>query len=390
MRALPALALLAAFALAAPPAQAQDRDLGVLARQIVETADVQPGDAVGVFGGQHTLPLMEAITMEADRRGGRTMMVLDTDAVQEAFWTRAPESALTRRDLFLDVGGMLDVYIGLPGLEDPDALQDVPAERFAIRQAQNAADQQEIMGFRFRGVFVGYPSEGAARVARVPLRDYEAQHWAALAADYDAVSASAERVGRALQGAERVRVTTPAGTDFTFAVGDRQPFLDDGRITAAERASGGVVSRFVSLPGGSVDVAGQETSAQGRVMVRKDLCNGDVLRDVQFRFEDGVMNGFQAGAGRDCYEQEMAPYSGPKDRFGGITIGLNPERRVVESGDAEYRPSDAAGMVWLRVGDNTFFGGANQGTTGFSFPLTNATVEADGRVIVRDGRLVES
>jgi aminopeptidase len=378
----------AALFLLTPVGLAQERDYGALARQIVATADISPGDAVGVFGGQHTVGLMEAVAIEAARRGGRPMMMMTSDRYERAFWTEVDEQHLTQRDVFRDIVGNLDVYIGLPGVQDPGLYDEVPQERFAAMQQAQAGFADELNRSRLRGVFVSYPSEaGAARVG-MDFREMERMHWEALATDYGAVSATAEQVARRLRGAERVRVTTPGGTDFTFSIGDRTVFLDDGRITAEERESGLVIQRVVGLPGGEVYVAPQETSAEGRVVIPRDMCRGTPLRDVSFRFERGEMQGFTAAEGGDCFEEIMAPYEGPKHRFGTFGIGLNPARRVVEAGAAEYRPSDAAGMVWFGVGDNEFYGGSNRQTGYFTFPLTNATVEADGEVIVRDGRLV--
>ena len=43
----------------------------------------------------------------------------------------------------------------------------------------------------------------------------------------------------------------------------------------------------------------------------------------------------------------MAPYSGPKDMFASVAIGLNPEWKVIED-PGDFRPEDAAGMVTMR------------------------------------------
>jgi aminopeptidase len=376
-----------ALLLLTPLGLAQERDHDALARQIVAAADISPGDAVGVFGGQHTMGLMEAVAIEAARRGGRPMMITTTDRYERAYWTEVDEQHLTQRDVFRDIAGNLDVYIGLPSVQDPGLYDEVPQERFAAMQQAQAGFADELNRSRLRGVFVAYPSDAAAARVGMDPREMERMHWDALATDYGAVAATAEQVARRLRGAERVRVTTPAGTDFTFSIGDRTVFLDDGRITPEERASGLIMQRTVGLPGGEVFVAPQETSAEGRVVIPRDLCRGNPLRDVSFQFERGEMQGFTAAEGADCFEEVMAPYEGPKQRFGSFSIGLNPARRVVETGGAEFRPTDAAGMVWIRVGENDFLGGANRQTGYFAFPLTNATVEADGEVIVRDGRL---
>ncbi len=63
--------------------------------------------------------------------------------------------------------------------------------------------------------------------------------------------------------------------------------------------------------------------------------------------------------------------------------------KVVED-PGEYRPETAAGMVWIGIGDNRLLGGKNrvEGQGGFAFNVVKATVEVDGKIIVRDGRLV--
>jgi aminopeptidase len=381
-------AVLMGAAAAAAPLGAQGGDQDALARQVVNTADISPGDAVGVFGGEHTIDLMEAIAMEVAKRGGRPIMLLNTDRYEKAFWSEVPEEHITQRPPMFDLLMELDVYIGMPGVEDPGIFDAVPEERFALMQDMNAQLLGQLNRSNLRAVFVGYPNQAEAERARLDYDRYQEMHWAALATDYGKVSAHANRIAEMLQGAERVHVTTPAGTDLTFAVGDRPVFRDDGRITADELASDLVIQRVASLPGGEVFVAPQETSAEGRVVVPRDLCRNTLIRDAEFRFEAGELEDFDAAEGADCFEAQMAPYSGPKYRLGAFGIGLNPARHVVEEDGAEYRPSDAAGMVWIGIGNNEWIGGENAKTGEFGFPLTDATVEIDGVVVVRDGELV--
>jgi hypothetical protein len=53
-----------------------------------------------------------------------------------------------------------------------------------------------------------------------------------------------------------------------------------------------------------------------------------------------------------------------------------------------YNPNTAAGMVYVRTGNNDLLGGQNHTPTSYSFPIANATVEVDGTVLVRNGQLV--
>jgi aminopeptidase len=59
----------------------------------------------------------------------------------------------------------------------------------------------------------------------------------------------------------------------------------------------------------------------------------------------------------------------------------------MEENGAGYRPVEAAGMVYLNTGDNQLLKGKNIATGGFDFPITNATVTVDGKVVIKDGKL---
>lgn len=50
-------------------AQAQDTDFAELGKRIATTcAGIKPGDVVVIYGGKHTIDLMEAIAIEAQKR----------------------------------------------------------------------------------------------------------------------------------------------------------------------------------------------------------------------------------------------------------------------------------------------------------------------------------
>ena len=165
-------------------------------------------------------------------------------------------------------------------------------------------------------------------------------------------------------------------------------FVDDGIVTVEGAKSKNFFERVASLPGGTVFFAPLETSANGKVLVTKHRCRYASMNDISFDFRNGVMQNFKAATGGSCFEETMQPYTGPKQMFGTISIGLNPALRVLEEGSAGYRPEAAAGIVWVGLGNNRFFGGTNNTLGQFSFPITNATVTIDGKTVIRDGKLL--
>jgi leucyl aminopeptidase (aminopeptidase T) len=372
-------------------AKAQDIDYPKLAARIIKTsASVKPGDVVVIAGGKHDFSLMEALAIAAKKQGGMVTMFMDSDAVERATFKDVPEQYLDLQPTFFaDWMKHINVFIGLPNVEDSKAVYaDIPPERLARanKASQVISDALNSSGLRF--VNVGYPAQGDATLNQLDFATYQKVFWEAVGADYQQISRDGEKLKSILQGAKTVRVTSPSGTDFTFSVGDRPIFVDDGIMTDEKARSQNFVTRAVSLPGGEVFVAPIETSATGKVVVTQDQCDFKPLTQESLEFKQGHVENYKAATGGDCYTKVLAPFDGPKDVFAFFQIGINPAANVMEN-PGDYRPGYAAGLVTIAVGDNQLLGGNNKvkGGGGFGFPIVNATVTIDGKTVVKDGKL---
>src|SRR2546428_1104 len=139
-----------------------------------------------------------------------------------------------------------------------------------------------------------------------------------------------------LQGAKSVHVTSPSGTDVTFAVEGRPAFVDDGVITAEKAKGKKFLARDVGLPGGSVFIAPLETSANGRVVVPRVQCRFLTMTGVSFEFKDGKLENLKATKGLNCLNELMSASGGPTNVIGGFSVGLSPGLKVHEEGNAAY------------------------------------------------------
>ena len=240
---------------------------------------------------------------------------------------------------------------------------------------------------KVRLVSIGYPTREEAERNGLDFATYEKMHWDAVNADYGRIAEQGAKIKKMLQSAKVIKVTSATGTNFSFSPGGRTIIVDDGIVTAEKAKSSMFFERITSLPGGSVFFAPLETSANGKVVVPKTRCNYKPMTGVAFEFKNGKLENFKAAMGGECYQETMAPYAGPKDMFGYFSIGLNPALKVMEN-PGDYRPPEAAGMVWIGVGDNSLFGGSNKTQGSMYFPLTKSTVEIDGKVLVKEGVLV--
>lgn len=360
-----------------------------IAQGMVRTsANVEPGDVVVVSGGKHTIDLMEAVAAEVTRMGGMPTMFLNTEEVARARFIEMPEQYLEQdQTYFAEWLKHIDVWISVPAYEDPKALwADVPEERFAKSRKSAQIIWDMLDDAKIRVVSLGYPTKEQAAVYGIDFSTYKDMHWKAVNTDYKQIAERGDYLKSILRGANTVKVTSTSGTTFTFKVGNRPIFVDDGTVTRQEAESNRFMDRIASLPGGAVMLAPIESSVNGKVIIPNHLCRYKPLTGTSFELKDGKLQNFEADRGATCFNETMAPYSGPKNMFGTISIGLNPAWKVMED-PGDFRPSDAAGMVTISIGENELYGGQNKNTGGFSFPIVNATVEVDGRIVVEDGKL---
>ena len=382
------IALIAILVLSvSSPLFSQEEQWKELAHHIIHTsANVKPGDVVVVYGGKHNIPLMEMLCIVANNAGGMSNMFLTSDIVDRALYMDVPEKYLGQtQTFFAEWLKHVDVWIGLSAYKDPKTVfQDIPEERFAILSEAQAKIRDVLNRPGLRVVSVGYPTHEQAANYGIDFSTYSEIYWDAVNADYSQISKNGYALKKLLNSAHKIRVTSPEGTHFSFDIGDRPIFVDDGIITEEESNSDVYFDRVVYLPGGSIYWAPVENSANGQVKIEKGRCNYKPMNAISFQFKNGILMNFNAEEGKACFEETLQPYSGPKDMFAYFSIGLNPNLKII----GDYKPADAAGMIYFSIGYNTLYKGTNDTEAHFPFRITNATVEVDGNTVVKEGKLL--
>jgi leucyl aminopeptidase (aminopeptidase T) len=386
------LALFCGSSFFAAPVRAQAPNFADLAHNIITTSvAVKPGEVVVITGGKHTIPLMEALAIEAQKAGGLVTIFLDSDKVIRSRNADVDEKFLGQEPRFFGEWlKQVDVWISLPNASDIKALDaGVSAQRLATIAKAGDFLIPMLDGTKVRGVSLIYPTEERGKSFGLDGATYVNMIWQAMGADYKQIAAQGDALRKMLQTAKSVHVTSPSGTDLRFSVGNRPVFVDDGTLPPDKARSKRFLDRNVGLPSGSLFFAPVETSATGKVVVPRAECRYEAINDISFTFRNGRMENFKAGQNANCFTELKSASRGATDQFGGIGIGLNPAWPIHEENGAAYYPS-TAGLVFVSIGDNQILGGSNkaEGTFGFSFPIVGATVEIDGKVVIKDGRIV--
>ncbi len=175
--------------------QAADADTQ-LAKRLVQSASVRPGDVVVINGGRHMVSLMEAVAVEVQMAGGIPNMWLTSDRIQRSLYTDVPEKYLGQKtDYVIDWYKKVNVFIALPTVEDTRKLiEGVPETRIAKVNAGNDSSAEAINSLPVRAVGINYPTAADASVLGVDYPTFEKMMWAAIKTDYSAVSASGAKL----------------------------------------------------------------------------------------------------------------------------------------------------------------------------------------------------
>ncbi|HYF91724.1 MAG TPA: aminopeptidase [Symbiobacteriaceae bacterium] len=165
--------------------------------------------------------------------------------------------------------------------------------------------------------------------------------------DFQAVAAQTAETAASLVGAEKVQITTGAGTDLRFCLGGRPVYQDSGLL----RTPGA----YGNLPPGEAFVAPLEDSAEGRLVV--DLSLGDIPLDepVVLTFRGGLAVAVEGGAAA----RELARRLGADPRAWTLCeFGLGTNSGAHVRGRAPL-DEKVLGTAHVALGGNTHFGGRN-------------------------------
>ncbi|MCU0759557.1 MAG: aminopeptidase [Steroidobacteraceae bacterium] len=405
LAALAVVALLQAPA-GAPPAWAQaagqpalpqrTMQWQALAARIVAQLQLEPGERViavaqpGVF-----TELVPHLRYEVMKAGGVDLGVLEVldDPYPEAwdagllgrgFIAATAANASLLRDV--------DAAIMLPGANPVH-----PAYAAMQRLLREAAGPRRTIHFHWTdpysssgnesgltgiNVLPGFPPPPLQVVDRVYQR-------AVLETDLAALAAHQARFVAALRGA-LVRVTTPAGTDLRFRIGDRDVIEQNGDASARRmRAGAPFLVREVEIPAGAVRVAPLEDSVEGVVVYPFSAWAGQPVEDARLTLRAGTIVRVEARRGREHLEHELAAAPAEARRFREFGLGFNPLLAPAATPGWIGYYGYGAGVVRLGLGNNAELGGSVRGRW-FRWRdlLTDATVTLDGEPWLQDGRFV--
>jgi leucyl aminopeptidase (aminopeptidase T) len=234
-------------------------------------------------------------------------------------------------------------------------------------------------GVKMLGIEATLATPERARSLGIDHEDWMEIMYAGCMADYSQIAGRGTKLAHAMSGDEKVRITSPQGTDLTFKLDHRPVKVSDGIVTEAKARAGEVVF----LPAGDVEVSADEESAEGKVVYDVPIYSRNgTMRGLSIRVVHGRIAEYTALYGSDVFKKHVES-GGDADRFAFFGFGLNPNLRHGFTQDDKV-----LGGVTVGFGENEAKGGSNRANQDWWGSITHATVEINGQVIMKDGNLL--
>jgi len=206
----------------------------------------------------------------------------------------------------------------------------------------------------------------------------------ALEADVEYMVTLGKKLQESLGSARDVHITTELGTDLHLALAGTGVAVDCGRWDPKLN-----VDNIVYMPGGGVVTVPNETSANGLVVVPVAYlrrAHSGWIRGLQLQFHGGKVDleTVRAKSGLRIFNRIMEETTGDKDVIAEFAIGVNPNvQNLIGSMTVDEM---MGGSVRIAIGDNYWWmNGKNKSDLHWDFILPEATVELEGKTILKRG-----
>lgn len=289
-------------------------------------------------------------------------------------------------ELSMNLIDAADVILGVNFPRDPSIYEKIDQEKLAASSNPGVLWMEKIKKRNRQRVNLKlasflYPTPEAAKFYNLSYDEYTELVFSAMNVDYDAMRQKGEKIAKKIEGAERVRITSPAGTDLSLSLSGRKAFVDDGVHSEKDIQEAVFMS---NLPAGEVCSAPVENSAEGIAVFEFNLFYGKRLKNLKLRFSRGKIVSMEGEEGVDFYREMIAQSTGPADNIAEIGFGMNPGIDRITGNLALDEKID--GTIHIATGDNRAMGGKQKSSFHHDLVMQKPTVEVDGEKIMIDGK----
>ncbi|MCU7494556.1 MAG: aminopeptidase [Ignavibacteria bacterium] len=200
-----------------------------------------------------------------------------------------------------------------------------------------------------------------------------------LNADYKKIAALTLRLKKIFEKTRTVRVTSPAGTDITMDITGRTAYASKG-LFHKKGESG-------NLPTGETFVAPREGTSQGVVVVDGSMAGLGMIKNanIKIQVEDGFATRITGGPEARKLIKLLDVHGKDARNVAEFGIGTNDKAKL--SGIL-LEDEKVMGTIHIAFGDNKSMGGSVHVESHLDGLVKKPTVYFDGRIIMKDGKLL--
>lgn len=329
---------------------------------VLKLSKVERGQKVTILCGPHTHPQTLQTAMIAAQAAGAVVTRIDLQPINA-------EKA-TSRDLmnYLGETPLTNNPVALAAMKNSDIVLDLMLLLFS-------PEQMEILESGTKILLAVEPPEVLVRA--VPT-----------AADRERVLAAS----KLLKSAKRMHVTSPAGTDVTFNLGEFPTISEYGFCEEP--------GRWDHWPSGFLFTFANEGGSDGTIVIDR----GDILLPqknyvsdkITMHLREGFVRSIEGDIDAALLREFMEAYKDPEAyAIAHIGWGMQPrcywhtlslvDREATSGQDARA----FEGNFLFSLGPNNEAGGPRTTPCHLDIPLRNCTVKLDDIVVVRDGKVID-
>lgn len=198
-------------------------------------------------------------------------------------------------------------------------------------------------------------------------------------ADFVALRPQIESLAASFSAASTARVTTPHGTDVTMSIEGRRGRALHGFANTTDISAGYCLES---------SLAPVEGTAEGVIVVNASIPGVSLIRDkpVRIYMEKGMAVAIEGGSEARMFRDLLASFGDPGVyNLGELGVGMNPNcvlDGTMMSDESVY------GSIQLALGTSAYIGGTVKAAAHYDTILTDATLELDGRAVLRGTELL--
>lgn len=350
-----------------------------IAGLIVQRSDLEKDQKVLLVGVPGNFDaLVDELARQIEESEAEYLGCLSTTSEQPEAWrTDFVDSALElSKDELQDFLKKMDLGIMLPGSSSGDEIYDL------IQQNLNAGMGRTIH-FHWSGA---YDLNGSPLVITPEIDAFYDS--VLLNTDYDQLESLQRQFEDSLRKS-KIQVTTPAGTNISFEIGDRPVTKQNGNASKKiiEQAKN-LIDREIELPAGAIRVAPIETSVQGVIVFPDSKWSGVMVEGLRLTFENGIVVKMEAQKGIEAVEKVMERVGVSAKSFREFALGFNDQLAIPDNDPWIPYYGYGAGVVRLSLGDNSELGGdVGGGFVRWNF-FVDATVKVGEDIWVENGKMI--